>query len=450
MGHQAQVIRRCRRLRGTSVLGLLGYVMATPAAHLSLAAQPPAPPAAQAAAADAETPPLSAVEENPIAEGVDLSPLPVRIERAFPQLRIERPINITHAGDGSDRLFIGSQLGPIYSIATTDEQVEEPDLFIDLTDRVTYRDNQNEEGLLGLAFHPDFAAQGNQGEFFVYYTSRREPNLSVVSRFRVLAGDPTRGDPESEQVLLELKQPFWNHNGGTLCFGPDGYLYIGLGDGGSANDPLRSGQDLTTWLGKILRIDVNRSELGRPYAIPPTNPFAGLSDARPEIYAYGLRNVWRMAFDRLSGRFWVADVGQSLWEEINLVEAGGNYGWSVREGRHPFYQQPGEDVSGLIDPIWEYPHTDQWGKSITGGLVYRGREVPSLWGYYLHADYVTGKVWALKYDEARGEVTENRELVWPPALPVVTFGEDEQGEVYMSTTTSGGMIFRFVEGEASP
>jgi len=272
----------------------------------------------------------------------------------------------------------------------------------------------------------------------------------VVSRFRVLASDPSRGDPDSEQVLLELKQPFWNHNGGTLCFGPDGYLYIGLGDGGSGNDPLRSGQDLTTWLGKILRIDVNRSELGRPYAIPPTNPFAGRSDARPEIYAYGLRNVWRMAFDRQSGRFWVADVGQSLWEEINLVEAGGNYGWSVREGRHPFYQQPDEDVSGLIDPIWEYPHTDQWGKSITGGLVYRGRDVPSLWGYYLHADYVTGKVWALKYNEPRGEVTENRELVWPPALPVVTFGEDEQGEVYMSTTTSGGMIFRFVEGEASP
>ncbi len=372
--------------------------------------------------------------------GVDQSPTKVHVQRAFPNLKIDRPILIMHDGARLDRLIIGSQLGVIYSIANQDS-VETADTFMDISDRVVYDDRQNEEGLLGLAFHPKFK---ENGEFFVYYTSTKEPQLSVISRFKTKDGDRSQGDPASEEVLMTIKQPFWNHNGGTIVFGPDGYLYIGMGDGGFRNDPLLSGQDLSTWLGKILRIDVDHRQPDLPYAIPKDNPFIGAPNAKPEIYSLGWRNIWRMSFDRKNGDFWVADVGQELWEEINLVEKGSNHGWSLREAAHRFYQKDGDDVSKLIDPIWEYDHTV--GKSITGGVVYRGTKVPSLQGKYVYADYVSGKLWALHYDAKSKKVTENRSIAWPPSLPVVTFGEDAQGEVYFSTTTSGGMIYRFVEG----
>jgi glucose/arabinose dehydrogenase len=370
------------------------------------------------------------------------SPLEVHVERAFPNISIERPVFLTHSGDGTNRLFVGSQYGRIF-VLPNDEKTEEAQLFLDITDRVTYKDEENEEGLLGLAFHPNF---NENGEFFVYYTAKSEKRLSTISRFKVDPSNPQKADPASEEILMTLKQPFWNHNGGTLAFGPDGFLYIGLGDGGKGADPLLSGQDLSTLLGKILRIDVDNKSPGLAYAIPKDNPFVGREGARPEIYAYGFRNIWRMAFDPASGNFWVADVGQDLLEEINLVTKGGNYGWSLREGKQAFKNQNQTAPTPPIDPIWDYPHNESWGKSITGGMVYHGQKVPALKGSYLYGDYVSGKLWALRYDSNGSKVVANQPILWPPSLPVVTFGSDEQGEVYFTTVTSGGRIYKFVEG----
>ena len=258
--------------------------------------------------------------------------LDVEIVRTFKNVKFYRPIVVTHAGDGSDRLFIAEQTGKIH-VLPNDPDVEETGTFIDISDRVMYKDKENEEGFLGFAFHPKYK---ENGEFFIYYTTRDAPHTSVISRFRVSKDDPNRADPDFEEEILRIKQPFWNHNGGTIVFGPDGYLYIGLGDGGKANDPLLAGQDKSMLLGSILRIDIDNKGEGLAYAIPKDNPFVGEEGARGEIYAYGFRNVWRIAFDRKTGALWAADVGQNLWEEINIVVKGGNYGWNVREGLHKF------------------------------------------------------------------------------------------------------------------
>ncbi|REJ72062.1 MAG: DUF1080 domain-containing protein [Planctomycetota bacterium] len=358
-------------------------------------------------------------------------------ERGLP--RPFRPIVLTHAGDGSNRIFVADQWGAIY-VFDNDPEVTESTLFLDIRDRVQYSDNQNEEGLLGLALHPDYK---NNGEFFVYYTTRDAEHTSVVSRFHVSEDDPNRADPSSEEELMRIPQPFWNHNGGTVCFGPDGYLYIGLGDGGAANDPLENAQNLNTWLGSILRIDVDRQEDGKAYAIPDDNPFVNQTDAQPEIYAYGLRNVWRISFDRETGALWCGDVGQNLWEEIDLIVSGGNYGWALQEGSHPFGPEGVGPRDDLIEPIWEYDH--QVGKSITGGVVYRGKRLPELQGKYVYADYVTGRIWALDYDEDAGEVVSNEAIPSPGGTAIISFGEDEQGEVYYTIVAADGRgIYRFV------
>ncbi len=374
---------------------------------------------------------------------VDQSAIPVHVEKAFSNFQVERPIFIDHAGDGSNRLFIGSQLGKIY-VLPNPQTDEEPVEFLDITDRVVYNDRQNEEGLLGLAFHPKYK---ENGEFFLYYTNNKEPQLSYISRFKVSKDDPNKADPASEELLMQIKQPFWNHNGGTVVFGPDGYLYIGLGDGGLRDDPLQAAQDLTTVLGKILRIDVDKKSPGLNYGIPSDNPFIKIPGARPEIFAYGVRNIWRMSFDKATGDFYAADVGQDLWEEVNLVERGGNYGWSNREAFHQAKSSKVDTTSPISDPIWEYPHKDNVGKSITGGLVYHGKAVPELKGYYLYGDYVSGRLWALKIDPTTRKVKENRVIEWPQHLPIVTFGADESGEVYFTTTTSGGIIFKFASNK---
>ena len=379
---------------------------------------------------------------DPPAE-LNVAPMPIELVEAYPNLRIDRPIVMTGAGDGSGRLFVASQKGQIYWINQTDTEVEEPELFIDLSDRVTYKDRENEEGFLGLAFHPKFA---ENGFFFVYYTTTARPHVSVLSRFTAKGNKNRQGDPASEVVLMEIQQPFWNHNGGTIDFGPDGYLYVALGDGGKGNDPLQSGQDLSKLLGSILRIDVDGSSGDRPYRIPADNPFVDTPNAWPEIYAYGVRNIWRMAFDPKTHDLWAADVGQNDWEEVNLITKGGNYGWSLREGAHKFTlgDSKGSDANPrLIDPLIEYPHTDDWGKSITGGAVYRGKATPMLDGYYLYGDYVSGRVWALKYDRDSKKVVENRPIA-TNNLPVFTFGQTDDGEVLMSTMMSGGRIYRFV------
>jgi len=375
---------------------------------------------------------------------LDVSPMPVEIVNAYPNLRIDRPIVMTGAGDKSGRLFIASQRGDIYWINQNDTDVEEPNLFVDLTDLVTYKDRENEEGFLGLAFHPKFA---ENGFFFVYYTTTQRPHVSVISRFTATGKDHTTVDLSSEVELLRIPQPFWNHNGGTLAFGPDGYLYVALGDGGKGGDPLFSGQDLSKLLGSILRVDVDGKTAGLGYQIPADNPFLSTQGAWPEIYAYGIRNVWRMAFDPKTHDLYAADVGQDLYEEINIITKGGNYGWSLREAAHPFTTGGGpgsQAAANLIDPLVEYPHTDDWGKSVTGGAVYRGTETPSLDGYYLYGDYVSGKVWAMKYDRDQKKVVANREIKRDANLPVFTFGQTEDGEVLMSTMMSGGIIYKFV------
>lgn len=353
------------------------------------------------------------------------------------RVRPLRPMIVTHAGDGSNRLFVATQSGMIHVFAN-DPAVKTTKMFVDLRPKVADWKQNNEEGMLGFAFHPRYQ---ETGEFFVYYSSAAEPQVSIVSRFQVSSDDPNRADADSEEVLLRIPQPFANHNGGSIAFGPDGYLYIGLGDGGSRNDPFGNGQNLATWLGSILRIDVDHKQEGLNYAIPADNPFRDRADAKPEIYAYGFRNIWRLSFDRETGTLWAGDVGQDLWEEVDIVRRGGNYGWSVREGTHPFGNRMQSADDEPIDPVWEYDH--QVGKSVTGGIVYRGSRLPQLRGRYLHADYVSGKIWALEYDEATGKAISNKSIA-TSGIPVMAFGEDEAGDVYYTIEAPDGRgIYRF-------
>ena len=389
--------------------------------------------------------------ENGVAPDPIDGTLPLKVEVAFPNLKWAgwepvneqglteafRPIIVTNAADNSNRLFVADQRGKIY-VFQNSQDVTESKVFLDIRDRVQYKDNENEEGFLGMAFHPMYK---QNGEFFVYYTTNKEPHVSVVSRFRVSKDDPNLAIAASEEEILRIPQPFWNHNGGTLAFGKDNMLYIGMGDGGSANDPLGNGQKMDTLLGKILRINIDAKDPGLNYAIPKDNHFYNMPGARKEIYAVGFRNIWRMSFDRETGELYAADVGQNLWEEINIVVKGHNYGWGLREGRHSFGPYEAAPRTRLDDPIWEYDH--QVGLSITGGLVYRGRNLPELYGKYLYADFVTGKLWALKYDPNKHTVLSN-EAIPGQTLPVITFGDDEAGEVYFTIVTATGKgIYRF-------
>jgi glucose/arabinose dehydrogenase len=386
---------------------------------------------------------------------VDDMPLPLETAVAFPKLKWTgwsredekgrpvplRPIMLTHAGDGSNRVFVATQHGVIHVFAN-DQAAKQTKVFLDIQKRVRYNDKTNEEGFLGLAFHPQYK---KNGAFFVFYTLKdKKGHVNVLSRFRVSKDDPDRADPDSEEELLRVSHKYWNHDGGTVIFGPDGYLYLALGDGGLANDPDDNGQNLNSLLGRILRIDVDRKEDGKPYAIPKDNPFVGRKGkgAHPETWAYGLRNVWRMAFDRKTGQLWAADVGQNLFEEIDLIVKGGNYGWRRREGLHPFGLNGSGPRPDLIDPIWEYYH--DVGRSITGGTVYRGPRLPELAGHYVYADYVSGKIWALRYDEGQKRVVANRPIR-DPNLPIMSFGEDERGEVYLLTySPTGRGVYWFV------
>lgn len=404
------------------------------------------------------------------AADIDTSPLPVQPVTAFDKLTWSgwqaesdegkvsplRPILLTHAGDGSNRVFVPQQQGIIHVFKNTDD-AQKTKVFLDISDRVAYKDNQNEQGLLGVAFHPNYK---KTGEFFVYYTASDTENTNFVSRFKVSKDDPDVADPYSEEELFRTPQPYWNHDGGTICFGPDGMLYVALGDGGAGNDPHNNAQNLQTLLGKILRIDVNGRDGDLQYAIPKDNPFVGVEApglaqgkkvpiAKPEIWALGLRNVWRMSFDRKTGTLWAGDVGQNMWEEIDLIVKGGNYGWNIRESLHPFSAALKEKPAEVIDPIWEYDH--DIGKSITGGNVYRGKKVPALDGYYLYGDYVSGKLWGLKYDEKKKQVVANRPIAMPePPLPIISFGEDEPGEVYFTIVSATGKgIYKFVPTKAA-
>ncbi len=355
------------------------------------------------------------------------------------RVRPLRLLELTYAKDGSNRLFTASQYGAIW-VFENKRDVKHSHLVLDLRTKVYdwKSSGANEQGLLGLALDPNFKANGY---FYVYYSHPSEKK-SVLSRFTMSSDDSNRADPASEKVLLEIDQPYQNHNGGAIEFGPDGYLYIGMGDGGFRNDPDANGQDLSSLLGKILRIDVDKPAAGLAYGIPADNPFVGQQGARGEIYAIGVRNPWRIAFDKETGDLWMGDVGQELWEEVNVIEKGGNYGWSNREGSYPFGNRAVvEGVPAPIDPVWEYDH--RIGRSITGGRVYRSSRMPELAGKYLYADYVTGSIWALSYDRASGKATRNEQVI-PESIPVLAFGEDQDGEVYYLTDSPRGeCIYRF-------
>lgn len=365
------------------------------------------------------------------------------------------PVYITNAKDGSGRVFIVEQSGRIRVILNGQVQSS---VFLDISDRVL---NSGEEGLLGLAFPPGFTAKKY---FYVYYTGKDQNNR--VARFHL--GPDGNGNAASEESILLIKHPnYTNHNGGQLFFGPDGYLYIGTGDGGGGGDPNGNAQNLSALLGKILRIDTERSAQNPnpalinqnnlylpfivnnainppapPYQIPPTNPFINKAGARPEIWAYGLRNPWRFSFDSQTGNLYIADVGQNLYEEIDFQPAaspgGLNYGWNIMEGAH-CYNTTSCITDGLTLPIWEYPHgaNDANGCAVIGGYVYRGKTYPSMQGIYFYGDYCSGNIWGLVNSGGTWQGT-------PPGQPLIkapfqlsSFGLDESGELYVADTTNG-------------
>lgn len=371
------------------------------------------------------------------AEALKLTPV-------YEKLTIERPISIISPPDNSKRLFLVQQRGQV-RILPKDESSTEAMTFLDLSGRKMEASEQSkfEEGLDGMAFHPKYA--GN-GKFYVYYT-QQDPKRAVVSEISVSKEDKNKADPASERVLLEVKLPWWWHHSGNIAFGPDGFLYIAIGDGGGKDgDPLRWAQNLFVMNGKVLRIDVDSTTGARAYGIPKDNPYVGKDAAHAEVYASGFRNPWGMSFDE-SGSLWLADVGQELFEEINLVEKGGNYGWSFNEGMIKYWRRtdaPPADAK-FTDPVFVYDHTQ--GISITGGIVYRGEKIPSLKGAYIYGDWGFGRIWALKYDKQGKKVISNELIIQGPIDPKdknmikpAAFCEDASKEVLVLDWN--GRLFR--------
>jgi glucose/arabinose dehydrogenase len=408
----------------------------TAVAATAAAAEPSPPPAAPTTpppdspgqSAPAPTAPPAAPTAQAGAEAVDLAALRLRLEPLGAEFA--RPTGVSSAGDGSGRLFITEQAGRIMVVR---DGAPLPEPFLDLTALVGA--NGNEQGLLSVAFHPRYA---ENGLLYVNYTDRQGD--TVIARYSVSADSPDRADPASAKVLLTVEQPAANHNGGLITFGPDGMLYVGLGDGGAAGDPWGNGQKLDTLLGKLLRLDVDG---GDPYAIPAGNPFVGRDGVRPEIWAYGLRNPWRFSFDRATGDLYIADVGQNAQEEVNFQPAssagGENYGWNTMEGDACF-RGAGCDQTGLVIPVAVYSHSGQdGGCSITGGYVYRGAAFPQLAGTYLYTDYCTGNLWGLRQDDGGWESA----LIGRIDIRTSAFGEDEAGELFL-TDRDGGGLYRLV------
>ena len=374
-------------------------------------------------------------------------------EVAFPKVRFDRPVSLDYPNDGGNLLFVAEQHQAKVWSFPNDRESSDKQLFLQLPDPIN---RGNEEGLLGLAFHPKYK---ENGQFFVYYSAddRKKggpARRSVVSRFKVSKDDPRKADPSSEErIWVSADDPFENHNGGCILFGPDGFLYISLGDSGAGGDPLNTGQNPRDWFASILRIDVDHPSNGKPYGIPADNPARRakkFAHWAPEVYCIGLRNVWKFSFDRQTGTLWAGDVGQNLFEMVHIIENGGNYGWSIREGFHafePHRRQKPDPASKIVEPLAEYPHgrtpeRPDDGKSITGGYVYRGKALPELVGIYVYGDYDTGRIWGLR--EEGGKTVANGELVdlsKSKKLNIAAFGEDPAGELYI--LAFDGQIHRF-------
>lgn len=371
-------------------------------------------------------------------------PSPYMVERAFPHLVLEEPTVITTA-PGSDRFFVGLRYGQIVSFPNRAD-VSGAELFLDTNVNVPVNARDARTGgparrqMVGIAFHPDYERNG------YLYTFTTEtwppPRRSRVSRFTRSNTDPTKADPATELIVLEF--PSDGHNGGTIKFGPDGYLYVGTGDGGGQYDPNNTGQFLGDLLASILRIDVNGTHSVKPYRIPPDNPFIREPGVLPEIWAYGFRQPWKMSFDRKTGDLWVGEVGQDLWESIYRIEKGGNYGWSVSEGPQMFRPDKERGPTPILKPVAAHSHAEA--RSITGGFVYRGSRLPELEGAYIYADWETGKIWALRYDGTK--VTWQQELD-DTELDVVDFAEDRKGELYLMTHYDG-RLYRLAKRPKGP
>jgi glucose/arabinose dehydrogenase len=345
----------------------------------------------------------------------------VTLKRLIPQQPLRRPVHLAPWPGRPETLVVVEQEGRILRLRRDAPRAE----GVVLDHRHAVSTQGNEEGLLSIAFHPRFA---ENGWFYVYY-SAASPRRSVLSRFK--AGAALAAEAGSERILMEVAQPYSNHNGGQLAFGPDGYLYIALGDGGSGGDPHGHGQNRATLLGKILRIDVDREQPPLRYGIPPDNPFVGVPGARAEIWAYGLRNPWRFSFDRETGDLYAADVGQNAREEVNRIVKGGNYGWNLLEGSACYRVSPCPAV-GLEMPIAEYSHRE--GRSITGGFVYRGAAIPALRGRYVFGDYVSGTVWTIP---AGRPGLQRHERLLSTDYGISSFGEDSLGELYLLDLAGG-------------
>jgi glucose/arabinose dehydrogenase len=345
---------------------------------------------------------------------------------------LSEPVGVTSAGDGSRRLFVVEQDGRV-RIVRKGRLKSRP--FLDVTELTQ---GVGEQGLLGLAFHPHYE---DNRRFFVHFTANNGD--TVIAEYKRSRSHVERANENSQRILLTIDDPFPNHNGGDLKFGPDGFLYIALGDGGGGGDPQENAQALDTLLGKILRIDVNGTEGDLEYAVPADNPFVGAGGARAEIWSYGLRNPWRISFDSGTGDLWIGDVGETSVEEINVERAGSpggvNYGWDVMEGTLCFEPEQGCDPTGLTPPVAEYRHNE--GCSVTGGFVYRGQRFPELRGTYFYGDYCSGSIWALVAADPAAGATK----ILPTDYSISSFGETAAGEILV--TAHGGRLFKIVVAE---
>ncbi|MHB1178543.1 MAG: PQQ-dependent sugar dehydrogenase [Daejeonella sp.] len=354
------------------------------------------------------------------------------LKDAFPNLTFDMPVEFVSPKDGSNRNFVVAQKGKIH-VFPNNPGVKSSKIFLDIISKVT---SGGERGLLGLAFHPDFK---KNGFFYLNYTRNISGLETVISRFTASKIDRDIADPASEVILLTYKQPFNNHNGGKVAFGPDGFLYIAAGDGGSGGDPQKNGQNRTTLLGKMLRIDVNKPSGSMNYSIPADNPFKSNTQGfREEIYAYGLRNPWRFSFDKSTGALWAGDVGQNKIEEIDIIKKGGNYGWNIMEADECFGSADCK-TKGLALPVWSYRQGPETGRSVTGGHVYRGIRIKSLQGKYIYGDYVSGNIWTLT-PTSGGKYTNA--LLLKHNGTISSFGEDAANELYVCSY-SDGKIYRF-------